>query len=258
MPLELARIHSMNKGTRKTAQGSTGRIAVGKKTASAKNRPSASRDASASQDAAYIRARTPEQKQERRDAIMAAADALFQAHPYHQITMGTIADALGWSRSNLYKYAATQEEIFLSLHTQKNRAWVDALTAALQGAPLPSQDFARIWAKTTEKHADFLRYQEMLVSIIESNVTLERLTEFKRDFKQIIEPIANILARQCSISQADAVALYLRLLYQAPGLWNHFHCTEQAKQAMAAAGFPKTKGTFTQAYADFVLLCIAA
>ena len=55
----------------------------------------------------YIRARSPEHKQERMGAIMAAADELFAERPYHQITMGTIAEHLGWSRSNLYKYAAT-------------------------------------------------------------------------------------------------------------------------------------------------------
>ena len=46
----------------------------------------------------YIRARSPEHKQERMDAIMAAADELFADRPYHQITMGTIAEKLGWSR----------------------------------------------------------------------------------------------------------------------------------------------------------------
>ena len=66
---------------------------------------------------------------------MAAADALFQEHPYHQITMGTIAKELGWSRSNLYKYAATQEEIFLALHSAKNRAWLEDLCAALAQVP---------------------------------------------------------------------------------------------------------------------------
>ena len=63
----------------------------------------------------YIRARSPEHKQERMDAIMAAADELFAERRYHHITMGAIAERLGWSRSNLYKYAATQEEIFLEL-----------------------------------------------------------------------------------------------------------------------------------------------
>lgn len=213
--------------------------------------------AGGAQAADYIRARTPEQKQERMDAIMAAADKLFQAQPYHQISMGAIAEELGWSRSNLYKYAATQEEIFLSLHEQKNRAWLEDLASALQGAPLPSEEFARIWAKTAKKHADFLRYQEIIVSIIESNVTLERLTDFKRNFAQLTEPVVNILAKQCSLEHSAALDLYLRLLYQAPGLWNHFHCTTLAAQAMKAAGLPKAKGSFTEAYADFVLLCIS-
>ena len=91
----------------------------------------------------YQRARSAEHKQERMDAIMAAADGLFARLPYHDITMGAIAEELGWSRSNLYKYAATKEEIFMALHARKNRAWLDDLVAALTAAgngegPLPA------------------------------------------------------------------------------------------------------------------------
>ena len=175
----------------------------------------------------YIRARSPEQKQERMEAIMAAADALFQQHPYHQITMGTIAEQLGWSRSNLYKYAATQEEIFLALHSAKNRAWLGALAAALASAPLPHAEFARIWAATTDEHGGFLRYQEILISIFESNVTLERLTEFKREFAEM-----------------------------APGMYNHFHCAELTREAMRAAGLAEPVGSFEDEYADFTLMCL--
>ncbi|MBQ9069675.1 MAG: TetR family transcriptional regulator [Eggerthellaceae bacterium] len=205
----------------------------------------------------YVRARSPEQKQERMDAICAAADALFGTRPYHQITMGTIADALGWSRSNLYKYAATQEEIFLELHTRKNRAWVADLANTLQDTPLPVPDFARTWATVTERHAGFLRYQEILISIIESNVTLERLTAFKRSFADILDPAANVLMRQCAIDAEAAHALYLRLLYQAPGLWNHYHCAELTAEAMKAAGLPQVVGNFVDAYTDFVQLCVS-
>ena len=204
----------------------------------------------------YIRARSPEQKHERMEAIMRAADALFQEHPYHQITMGTIAEALGWSRSNLYKYAATQEEIFLALHSQKNRAWLESLENALHDVPVPIDEFAAIWAEKTEEHAGFLRYQEILISIIESNVTLERLTEFKRDFASMIEPILGILSRQCAIGHDVATDLYLRLLFQAPALYNHFNCAELTREAMRAAGLPQTKGTFAQSYADFVAMCL--
>ena len=39
----------------------------------------------------------------------------FAERPYHEITLTTIADELGWSRANLYKYVCTKEEVFLLL-----------------------------------------------------------------------------------------------------------------------------------------------
>ena len=205
---------------------------------------------------AYIRARSPEQKQERMEAIMAAADELFQQHPYHQITMGTIADKLGWSRSNLYKYAATQEEIFLDLHSAKNRAFLADLASELADAPLPDGEFARIWADVANRHSGFLRCQEIIIPIIESNVTLERLTEFKREFAHMVAPVAEVLGRQCGIDVDAAGELYLRLLFQAPGMYSHFHCAELAKQAMQAAGMRPPTGSFEDAYADFTQMCL--
>lgn len=187
---------------------------------------------------------------------MAAADKLFQKQPYHQITMGTIAEELGWSRSNLYKYAATQEEIFLALHSAKNRAWFEDLAQSLDGAPLPTAEFARLWAEVTERHADFLRYQEIVISIIESNVTLERLTRFKRDFADMLAPVVVLLARQCGTDDETATDLYLTLLYQAPGLYNHFHCADLTRKAMKAAGMSPVEGTFVESYARFVEMCI--
>ena len=204
----------------------------------------------------YIRARSPERKQERMEAIMAAADGLFAERPYHQITMGTIAEKLGWSRSNLYKYAATQEEVFLALHSAKNRAWIDALAAELAGTPMPVSEFARTWAAVTERHADFLRYQEIIIAIIESNVTLERLTAFKRDFAEMLPPVTDVLARQCGIGEDAAIDLYRRLLYQAPGLWNHYHAVEPTREAMRAAGLSESTGSFVEAYAGFVAMCV--
>ena len=204
----------------------------------------------------YIRARSPEQKQERMEAIMAAADKLFQKHPYHQITMGTIAKELGWSRSNLYKYAATQEEIFLALHSSKNRAWLEDLARSLENAPLQESEFARLWAEATERHAGFLRYQEIVISIIESNVTFERLTQFKREFADMLAPIVSLLARQCGTDENTSTELYLTLLFQAPGLYNHYHCADLTREAMKAAGLKPVEGAFVESYAQFVEMCV--
>ena len=54
----------------------------------------------------------------------------------------------------------------------------------------------------------------------------------------------------------DAYDLYLQLLYQAPGLWDHFHFADMTREAMRAAGLPQARGTFVEAYASFVRMCV--
>lgn len=212
----------------------------------------------------YLRARSPEQKAERMKAIMNAAENLFRDLPYHEINMGLIAKELGWSRSNLYKYAATQEEVFLALHTRANKAFIDDILTSLDaqadkkgGAEhLSNEEFAQTWAHAAGKHPEFLRYQDILIAIIESNASVERLVEFKLSFVAMATPVQKWIERQVCCSAETAHNLYLQLIYQAPGLYNHFHCTEKAAEAMRRAGIPLAKGTFEDAYASFVTMCL--
>ena len=137
----------------------------------------------------YQRARSPQQKAERMSAIMDATETLFAQLPYHEINMGLIAKELGWSRSNLYKYAATQEEIFLALHSRANRALVDDLMASLAGKKLTNAEFAHEWACAVARHPEFLRYQSILIPIIETNIAAKAsLMQRKRSLWSLFVP----------------------------------------------------------------------
>lgn len=212
----------------------------------------------------YLRARSPEQKAERMNAIMNAAENLFRDLPYHEINMGLIAKELGWSRSNLYKYAATQEEVFLALHTRANKAFVNDVLTSLEAQATQKNDdgyftnekFARVWADAAGKHPEFLRYQDILIAIIESNASVERLVEFKRSYVAMAAPVQKWIEHQVGCDAEAAHNLYLQLIYQAPGLYNHFHCAEKTAEAMRRAGIPLAKGTFEEAYASFVTMCL--
>lgn len=54
----------------------------------------------------FTRARSEEQKRQRMQEIKTAAETLFKEHPYHEITLTTIAEQLSWTRANLYKYSS--------------------------------------------------------------------------------------------------------------------------------------------------------
>lgn len=60
----------------------------------------------------FVRARSAEQKEARMEEVKRAADRLFSAKPYHDITLTTIAAELSWTRANLYKYVTSKEDIF--------------------------------------------------------------------------------------------------------------------------------------------------
>ena len=78
----------------------------------------------------YIRARSDEHKEERLSQIKEATAELFSTCPYSKITLTTIAEKLGWSRANLYKYVTTKEEIFLEISAEKMSAYYGALLSA--------------------------------------------------------------------------------------------------------------------------------
>lgn len=205
----------------------------------------------------FIRARSPEHKEERKQAIMAAADKLFLTCPYHDITLSSIAQEVGLSRANLYKYAQTKEEIYLWLHAKCNEAYFDDLLNALQSGSFTNRQFAKKWAKVTAQHDAFLRYQDVLISILEANVSLDALVEFKRNFARICAPIDSLLAQQCGLEDTQrAHDLFRCLLYQASGLRNLYACSDLTKEAMAIAGLSPVEGSFERAYEDFVLMCL--
>ena len=75
----------------------------------------------------FIRARSSEQKSQRMADIKRATAQLYRDFPYHEITLTTIAERLGWSRASLYKYVTTKEEIFLELSADARNAYFEDL-----------------------------------------------------------------------------------------------------------------------------------
>lgn len=116
----------------------------------------------------FIRARSADQKIQRMEEIKAAARAQFEERPYHDITLTTIADSLGWSRASLYKYVTTKEEIFLELSADARDSYYDALlTAFPEGCGYSTEVAAEVWAGIINAHQDWLRFGDMLFTIIE-------------------------------------------------------------------------------------------
>src|ERR1700754_2367874 len=96
----------------------------------------------------YQRARRPEQKEERRAAILDAARELAADRAVRDITLTDIAAHVGMAKSAVLRYFETREEVYLHLLAEEWEDYVVAATKRLRrSAPTPA-GVAKAIAKT--------------------------------------------------------------------------------------------------------------
>ena len=164
----------------------------------------------------YIRARSDEHKEERLSQIKEATAMLFESFPYAEITLTTIAEKLGWSRANLYKYVTTKEEIFLEIAADKMATYYNSLLSAFpEGNNFSVEVIAEVWAGILNANQDYMRYVSYLNPVIETNVTVERLAAFKRKYYDLTGAFCVRLAQMLFVAQEAAYKIQLDVLFYA-------------------------------------------
>jgi len=81
----------------------------------------------------FQRARRPEQKLRRQDAILGAARDLARRDGVRNVSLADIAARIGIHKSALLRYFETREQIFLELTAREWPSWVQALHDGLDG-----------------------------------------------------------------------------------------------------------------------------
>ena len=208
--------------------------------------------------AEFIRARSPEQKEQRLDEIKGAVRRQFAERPYHEITLTTIAEELGWSRANLYKYVTTKEEIFLLLTADECDAYFEALLAALpEDAELAPAEAADAWADVAAAHQEYFRLGDLLTTIVETNVTVERLMDFKRGYYAHVAEMREHLPQVIGINPERVEPLLLAVYYHATGLVSSCWSNPLIAEALRRLEIERPETDFRAEMRDFVSMCLA-
>ena len=176
--------------------------------------------------------------QARREEIVSACARLYQTMSFKDITMNRIAAETTFTRTAIYNYFQTKEEIFLALMEREYRLWVQELDEMRQMHDVLSVEaFAGQMGRTLEHRPMLLKLLSMNHFDMEANSRLERLTEFKRAYGASIEAVRRCLEK--FFPQMDARArqgflyAFLPFLF---GMYPYTTVTENQRQAMADAG----------------------
>jgi TetR/AcrR family transcriptional regulator len=135
------------------------------------------------------RAVTAALKDARRDAILAAARALFCAKPFESIAMSQVASAAGLAKGTLYLYFRTREEIFLALLTQEYSNWLAAFSE--EAKRFASPEAALDWiAASLSARKELVHLTAILHAVLERNLSVETARVFKLGVEAGIAAIA--------------------------------------------------------------------
>ena len=150
------------------------------------------------------RARSAEQKELRRLAVLKAAEAYFHEVGYEAFSMAQLAKKTGVAKGTLYLYFNTREELFLTLYEQSLIRWSQVFIANLS-ASMTSKAYAQALYLTAIADGTFLPLLIRLEHLIEHNVAIPRLIESKRAFIRQVKIIADPTSTSLTLSGAQAI-----------------------------------------------------
>ena len=133
---------------------------------------------------------SPQLTEARKEEIIAACAALYEEKGFKETTIKDIGKAITLTRTGIYLYFETKEEIFLALLCREYDAWVSEMREIMAVKTAMTRDgVAEALARTLTNHPRLLRLLSMNLYEMEANSRPERLTEFKKSFGASLETV---------------------------------------------------------------------
>lgn len=207
---------------------------------------------------AFERARSEEQKEIRVGEIVSAAERLFGELEFEQITLSAIAREARFTRSNLYKYFKTREEIFLQLLERDLTALCDQIEQALGPQKrLSAKKWPSYGRKSSRDLGVFCVFLAIMHIDLEKGASLESLVRFKTVARQQMERMIELLCGNFPQLSAQAAEQFLAIaLATASGLYPMTELSDKQEQAATRAGFSSYQGRFERYYEHAVWSCL--
>ena len=183
----------------------------------------------------WQRARSEDQKEQRRAVLLDAATRLFEARGLEQVSLNLIAREANISKANVYRYFESREQLFLHLTLDSVDAWAGALSRRLDElrASGDAQAVACAVTATTLEHPRMARLSSVLSTVLERNVSTETVVWFKTAFQQVVvELLRAVRGALPDFTKGEAFELLEACYFNMIGMWPAAHPAPAVQEAL--------------------------
>ena len=176
----------------------------------------------------------------RREEIINACEELYKKENFKDITIKQIGENTSFSRTSIYNYFETKEEIFLALFQREYEKWIDDLNKMYEeNDKLTKESFASDLAHTIEKRPTLLKLLAMNLYDMEENSRMEALADFKSAYGNSIKAVKKCLDKfSTTMSEEEKNEFIFSFFPFMYGIYPYTFVTDKQKEAMEKANVP--------------------
>lgn len=174
----------------------------------------------------------------RKEEIINACEKLYQTMSFKEITLKEIGKETSFSRTSIYNYFQTKEEIFLALLKREYDEWILQLQEAIKVHDTMSNDeIAGVLAQTLNEHQQLLKIMSMNHYDLEENSRMELLVQFKISYGNALRTVAQLLEKFRPDMDARGREAFVYSFFPFMfGIYPYTVVTDKQKEAMEQAG----------------------
>ena len=193
----------------------------------------------------------------RKEEIINACEKLYENNSFKDITIKSIGEKTTFSRTSIYNYFQTKEEIFLALLKREYERWIEDLNVIYeQNQEMTKEVFADKLANTVTKRKNLLKLLSMNMYDMEENSRMEELIDFKKAYGDAIKTLKKCVdkffEKISKEEREEFVCLFFPLMY---GIYPYSEVTERQLQAMKISDVPyKALSIYDIAYKGIIRL----
>jgi TetR/AcrR family transcriptional regulator len=203
----------------------------------------------------WQRARSADQISVRITSILDAAGDVFSEVPYEKVTMQLIATRAEFTRSNLYRYFKTREEIFLTMYGSDIETWAGRVSRVFSRSPsLPVETFVSKWTDILLEQRRLIRLSPLLALSLEKNVSQDLYREFKTNLNdQMIGIIPSLRRALPGYSEAQLIDFLLLHGALVAGGWPMSQYSEMQRAVLDTPELSRLKIDFREFYTKSII-----
>ena len=189
----------------------------------------------------------------RKDEIIDACASLYEERSFRDITIRDIGERTSFTRTSIYNYFQTKEEIFLALLEREYVIWEgDIRSSLLCGERLDSAAFADRLAHTLEKRGCMLKLLTMNLYDMEGASRLDNLVSFKRIYHKTLITLSDSLRANFEGMDDSKVQGFLYAFFPFLfGVYPYTSATDKQREAMELVGLKAPEYSIYKLVRDF-------